>query len=144
MKSIENKTYNTLKTLAMSQNCDLDRALKEFRKHEILKSADKLGYIYPLEEKQVRKKNQYYKNRQTNKYNSDENDESSDSQEDSHNEETIIERRNFVKPGNKKQERTEELLFQDNLYAWLREKHGNKLKYLEINYTSNKYQRQEK
>ena len=84
MQSIENKTYNTLKTLAISQDWDLDRAQKEFRKHEILKPADKLSYIYPLEEKRVRKQNQYYKNRRTNKYDSDENDESSDNQEDSH------------------------------------------------------------
>ena len=49
----------------MSQDWDLDRAQKEFRKHEILKSADKLSYIYPLEEKRARKQNQYYKNRRT-------------------------------------------------------------------------------
>ena len=83
MQSIENKTYNTLKTLALSQDWDLNRAQKEFRKHEIIKSADKLSYIYPLEENRARKQNSYYKNRRTKKYDSDKNDESSDSQEGS-------------------------------------------------------------
>ena len=128
MQSIENKTYNTLKTLAMSQNWDLGRAQKEFRKHEILKLADKLSYIYPLEEKRVRKQNPYYKNRRTKNYNSEKNDESSDSQEDSHEEEIILERRNFAKLGHEKQERTEEFSFPDNVHAWQKDKHGNKLK----------------
>ena len=55
LQSVENKTYNTLKTLAMSQNWDLTRVQTEFRKHEIIRSADKLGNVYPLNEKTKRK-----------------------------------------------------------------------------------------
>ena len=117
MQSIENNTYNTLKELAISQNWNVERIHNEFRKHEILKSADKLGHIYPLEEKRVRNQKRYYKNRRSNKYYRDEeNDESSGSKEDSQEEGEIKEQKNFAQP---KQNTSEEFLFPSNVYSWL-------------------------
>jgi hypothetical protein len=109
----------------MSQNWDLTRVQTEFRKHEIIRSADKLVHVYPLNEK-TKRKNSYHKNRRANEYESV--NESDDSHVESEGEETIIERRNYERSGYNRKEQTEEFLFPENVYKWLNDKHIDKLK----------------